>query len=250
VDTLCFPGVAVEANWENESDRDLGRIRVYCGALGGYDLVGVPDKGPDYLGGIPFRKMDALEAVAISDVREYCEGSFSSLLLRPSLKLLQMEVFSYSPIRARFTDRIAKDLGGRPANQVETLVLSSGTFLWSLDKLLALFPNLKSLRISVQEEKPFRHLNLALGSMIRGKLEHLSELVVEEDSNNAFSIMSRFGGNVEFFLRGLGSEWSLAPVAPGVPKRTLRFVAAGRDRAEFSCYMFQDKFFNWRERCY
>ncbi len=52
-----------------------------------------------------------------------------------------------------------------------------------------------------------------------------------------------FGSIGHKILRGLGNEWALAPVAPGCGKNSLRFVADGRDRAEFSSYFFQNTFF-------
>jgi hypothetical protein len=251
VTTLSFPGRFLP-NWGNESLEALRRIKVYHGALHGhrklYNGTIVEEALPasfteeaDSLGGIPFGKMVALEAVAIRNVYEECKGSFSSLLLLPSLKLLQMR-FAVVIDAGGEIDRIAKDLAGTRMAQVETLVLDwwcPEDFQKRLRKLLKLFPNLKSLRLKAYIYSDAH--GMQLGRLVRTKLWRLSELVVEPAAGND---SKDFGARGRAMLRGLGSGcWALAPVARGCGKLTLRFVARGRDRAEYSCYFFDDKFF-------
>jgi hypothetical protein len=214
---------------------------VYSGALhGDWRLIG--DRlieGPDYLGGIPFGKMDALEAVSIrGGVETDCEGSFSALLLRPSLKLLQIKIStSVGPM----IDRIAKDLAGKRVDQVETLVLVMwrfpDDFIESLPRFLALFPKLKSLRVAT--ETSVGGLGLELGWMLRRTLGHLSELVME---GHEYFQTADFSAKVQFTVRGLGSGWTLGR---GCRKATAHFLAEGRDRAKFSSYFFEDRFFEY-----
>jgi hypothetical protein len=236
-------------NWGNERDVDLGRIRVYFGPLD-EDSQLVDDinvENSDSLGGIPFGKMEALEAVTIQKVRSVCEGSFSSLLLRPSLQLLQME--DLSPSMRHVIGRIEKDVSGRRILQVETLVLwmwilpddSPHEFMKSLRKLFALFPNLKSLRLrgAFMNFDGVYHC-VGLGRLVRRRLPFLSELVFNAEQT---ILAENFGAYVRLVLRGLGSGWKLAPVRPGSDACTLRFVADARDRAKFSSSFFDDKFF-------
>ncbi len=236
METLSFVG-PVYANFEKESAQDLRRIRVYHGVLRGF---GGFEDGDD-LGRIPFGKMDALEAVAIFPVTDRSEGSFSALLFRPSLKLLQMQFSDYPP--EQVMNRIAEDVRGRRAEQVETLVLlfSRDRFVDSLDTLLGLFPNLKSLRVSVW--MPSRFLSFEWGRLLCRKLQHLSELVLEHDSDDLTLAMSDNNEELGLFLCGLGNEWAIAPADRRSQKPTLHFVASGRDQAEYSSYFFEDKFF-------
>jgi hypothetical protein len=187
VETLSFHWF-FEPNWKNESPEDLSRIKIYLGRV--FDRKRPSGEtimdDADSLCGIPFGKMGALEAVAILDVKVDCKGSFASLLLNPSLKVLQMRV-KFPPHGSvgvmDFVDRIEKDVAGRRMDQVETLVLQSWertNFLENLDKLLALFPNLKSLRLdsyvmtgSVSwDQKGIGKLGVDLGRLVRKKLRH------------------------------------------------------------------------------
>jgi hypothetical protein len=224
----------------------LRQIRVYYGTLhrNRQSVEEPAANNADSLGGIPFGRMDALEAVAIWDVNEDYKGSFSSLLLRPSLKLLQMRNSPY-PDYLRVSpesvvDRIVNDVPVGQLGQVEALVLQRWRkegFLEGLDKLLALFPNLKSLRVDTYSRSQCE----GLGRLVRENVRHLSELVVDMyflNSNEA-----DFGPNCEAILRGLGSEWVRARPARGCRESTVHFKAEGRTRGEFSAYFFEDSFF-------
>jgi hypothetical protein len=133
-------------------------------------------------------------------------------------------------------------LAGKQLDQVETLVLLA----WhgrdaalpdeSLPELLELFPNLKCLRLRVNVLADPE----ALGRTVATNFERLSELVVEQTSNLDHSDLGVCAVEISC---GLGSGWTRAPVAPGYRKQSLRFVAQGRDRASFSCYFFEQKFF-------
>lgn len=243
--TLSFPRQFLP-NLENESAEALRRIRVYSGALHGHRrrVGGRVIKNAESLGGIPFGKMDALEAVAISDVRGKYKGSFSSLLLRPSLKLLQMSI-AWEASEDVLINGIVKDLAGRRADQVETMVLLGShcerDCLKSLRELLALFPNLKCLR--VRAAGSLVACCVDLGCLVHANLRQLSELVLEEDP--IFDFLDSVMGDK--ILEVLGLRWGLAPVPRGCVKSSLRFVADGRDRAEFSCFFFEDKFFSVNE---
>jgi hypothetical protein len=236
----CLP------NWENESAEDLARIRIYHGYLHGDDFTthgGTIIKDTDSLGGVPFGRMKALEAVAIAGEPKHCCGSFSSLLLLPSLRLLKMEPEWESTFHE--VDRIARDLGGRRADHVETLVWALGcqrpnSCLQELRKVLKLFPNLKSLRVTSHVFMEDHFSALYLGIIVSLELPHLSELVVDQRGTGDF-VSGLITQNV---LRGLGTGWALAPVARRCRVPTLRFVAGARDCAEFSCYFFEDKFFS------
>ncbi len=235
--SACLP------NWENESAEDLARIRIYRGHLHGdfTTFGGTIIKDADSLGGIPFGRMQALEAVAITGVHKHCCGKFSSLLLLPSLRLLQVEPKWNAT--GREVDRIARDLGGRRADHVETLVLGlacdrPGGCLKELRKVLKLFPNLKGLRVAVHVL--MNPISVRLGSLVSRELRHLSELVVEQRTTEDFDS----GVISQKVLSGLGNGWAVAPVARNrCRNRSLRFVAGARDRAEFSCHFFDDKFF-------
>ncbi len=232
-------------NWENESAEDLGRIKVFSGRLEGRwgHVRDAIFEGSDYLGGIPFGKMHALEAASIQDKDTGCTGSFASLLHRPSLKLLQMRIPSYASIDLDCViDRLSKDVAGERIEQLETLILTR-SWRWPDDfekyllKLLAFFPNLKSLRVCALTKR-VSDFSLELGRMLNTNLIHLSELVIEDE---VYIETADFNANVQLILCGLGSEWALA--SAGCRKRTARFVAEGRDRAQLSSYFFEDKFF-------
>jgi hypothetical protein len=238
---LSLPGKFLP-NWEKEAAEDLRRIRVYSGALHGCWPTLRRDailEGPDYLGGIPFGKMDALEAVAVSEVGSH-KGSFSSLLLRPSLKLLQMKFSAYDTVRV--AEKIAKDVAGSRADQVETLVLLSWwtkDFPGGLEKMLALFPNLKSLRISVDLFSG--DVGLELGRLVGRELPHLSELAVDGINPRRPRAPE---GLVASTFSGLGNGWTRAR---GCPDTRARVVAEGRACAQFSSYFFDDEFFDYCE---
>jgi hypothetical protein len=192
------------------------------------------------LGGVPFGKMTDLEALGFVYLNEDYKGCFSSLLRCPSLKLLQIH-FQYCNITATL-DTLTEDVAGRKMDQVETLVLilpcRIGILKW-LDKLLTLFPSLKSLRIAARW--PHNGLGVGLGRLVRKNLPHLSELVLEHEGCRLDLL--DFSANVPPILRGLGSQWTMAPVAPTWRCPAVRFVAAGRDSGEFSIYFFEDEFF-------
>jgi hypothetical protein len=235
----CLP------NWENESAEDLARIRIYQGYLRTDFWGGTIIRDADSLGGIAFGRMKGLEAVAIDGDVEHCCGNFSSLLLLPSLRLLQIEPEPESTFRE--VDRIARDLGGRRADHVETLVWALGyhqhpnSCLQQLRQLLKLFPNLKGLRVTSHVLMADPISVLRLGSLVSTELPHLSELVLGPRKVRGDFDSGEITPNV---LSGLGTGWALAPVARTYRDRTLRFVAGARDRAEFSSYFFEDKFFS------
>lgn len=242
--TLSLPAEFLpnSPNWKSESDEAFGRIRVFYGCLREDERLG-DDAGVvdgDSLGGIPFEKMNALEAVAIRNVREDCEGSFASLLLRPSLKLLHIHFSNHdddNPVGV--IRRMVRVLAGRPMRRVETLVLLSrcpDRFLAKLPKLLALLPNLRCLRVVIRDCGQ----DGALACVVRSNLPRLSELVVDRHPK---CVTSYHGRSVRLIGSTLGCEWTLAPVPRGCPASTVRFVVEGRARAEFSSHFFHDKFF-------
>jgi hypothetical protein len=97
---------------------------------------------------------------------------------------------------------------------------------------------LKSLRIRSSVHS--HEIGAGLGRLVSMKLQHLSELVLEHDETVC---SMAFGARGQVVLHGLGTGWTLAPVTRVCGKTTLRFVAHGLDRAEYSCYVFEDKFF-------
>ncbi len=195
--------------------------------------------------------MTALEAVRIWDVNQFYKGSFATLLRLPSMKLLEISS-SCTFWKSGLVDRIAKDFAGRQMDQVETLVVSGWWFegperTWKgFRKLLRLFPNLKSLRLtgyfclglSVNEHC------VRLGRLVRRHLPLLSQLELVLDGER-LDMPSNFGAYVRLMLRGLGRNvWTLGPAEPERPGRSAaRFVAHGRSRAEFSSVLFEEKFF-------
>jgi hypothetical protein len=241
VDTLSF-GSLLLPNWSNESAEDLGHIRVYSGPLRGKrqdvgDETATDDS--ESLGGIPFGKMAALEAVSISV--GFCKftGSFCSLLRHPSLKLFKIGI--ESGVFDSVIGRVSEDVGGRRMHHLETLVVSvpcKRGFLKRLGPLLALFPNLKCLRISV--DCASTNFGTGLGRLVRKHLRHLAEFVVDGKRYRYGDPVDIDDLYVETILRGLGRGWMHSRRCP---RSTARFVAEGRDRAEYSSYFFDDDFF-------
>jgi hypothetical protein len=120
-------------------------------------------------------------------------------------------------------------------DQVETLVLlqwfKDDASLESLEKLLALFPNVKSLRVSAHVSRG--DVGMELGRLVLRNLSHISELVVEPDHDTASSDISAY---VESILSGLGSVWTLTRMS----NHRVHFTAEGRGRGEFSTFFIKD----------
>ncbi len=129
-------------------------------------------------------------------------------------------------------------------DQVETLVLlqwfKDDASLESLDKLLPLFPNLKSLRVSAHISRG--DIGVELGRLVLRNLSQISELVVEPDLRTESSDFSAY---VQSILSGLGSEWKLAPAGRWCDESIVRFSADSRGRGQFSTLFFEDKFFDY-----